>query len=78
MWGGIKMGLICIVVIVALLVTLLDSLPGKIVLSATVLAIGLLLLRWITGVALFVTLAKVCAIIIVIAIVGTILLAIIG
>ena len=72
------MGLICIVVIVALLVTLLDSLPGKIVLSATVLAIGLLLLRWITGVALFVTLAKVCAIIIVIAIVGTILLAIIG
>lgn len=72
------MGLICIVVIVALLVTLLDSLPGKNVLSATVLAIGLLLLRWITGVALFVTLAKVCAIIIVIAIVGTILLAIIG
>ena len=72
------MGLICIVVIVALLVTLLDSLPGKIVLSATVLAIGLLLLRWITGVALFVTLAKVCAIIIVIAIVGTILLTIIG
>lgn len=72
------MGLICIIVIVALLVTLLDSLPGKIVLSATVLAIGLLLLRWITGVALFVTLAKVCAVIIVISIVGAILLAIIG
>ena len=72
------MGLICIVVIVALLVTLLESLPGKIVLSATVLAIGLLLLRWITGVALFVILAKVCAVIIVISIVGAILLAIIG
>lgn len=69
---------IFVIVIVTLLVTLLDSLPGKIVLSATVLAIGLLLLRWITGVALFVTLAKVCAIIIVIAIVGTILLAIVG
>lgn len=72
------MGLICIVVIVALLVTLLESLPGKIVLSATVLAIGLLLLRWITGVALFVILAKVCVVIIVISIVGAILLAIIG
>ena len=72
------MGLICLVVIVALLVTLLDTLPGKIVLSATVLAIGLLLLRWITGVALFVTLAKVCAVVIVIVIVGAILFALIN
>lgn len=72
------MGLICIVVIVALLVTLLDSLPGKIVLSATVLAIGLLLLRWITGVALFVTLAKACAVVIVIVTVGAILFALIN
>lgn len=72
------MGLICIVVIVALLVTLLDSLPGKTVLSATVLAIGLLLLRWITGIALFATLAKVCAVVIVIVIVGAILFALIN
>ena len=72
------MGWIVLLVIVGLVAVFADSIIGKIVISAVVLAIGLLLLRWITGITLFVTLAKVCAVIIVISIVGAILLAIIG
>lgn len=72
------MGWIIFLVIVGLVAVFADSIVGKIVLSAVVLAIGLLLLRWITGVALFVTLAKVCAIVIVTVLVGAILLALIN
>ena len=69
---------VVVIIIVALIAVGLESIPGKIVAGASVLAIGLLLLRWITGVALFVTLAKACAVVIVITIVGTVLLALIG
>ena len=69
---------VVVIIIVALVAIGLESIPGKIVAGASVLAIGLLLLRWITGVALFVTLAKACAVVIVITIVGTVLLALIG
>lgn len=72
------MGWIFVIVIVTLLVTILDSLPGKVVVGALVVAVGLLLLKWITGIVFFVTLAKVCAVIIVIVIVGAILLALIN
>lgn len=69
---------IVVIIIVALIAVGLESIPGKIVAGAAVVAIGLLLLKWITGITLFVTLAKVCAILIVIIIVGAILLAILG
>ena len=72
------MGWIILIVILAIITACLESLPGKLVAGSIVLAIGFLLLRWITGVELFITLAKVCAILIVITIVGAILLAIIG
>ena len=69
---------VVVIIIVALIAVGLESIPGKIVAGASVLAIGLLLLRWVTGVALFVTLAKACAVVIVVVIVGTILLALFG
>lgn len=69
---------IVIIIIVALVAASLESIPGKIVAGAAVVAIGLLLLSWITGLSFLITLAKVCAAIIVITIVGTILLALIG
>ena len=72
------MGWIVVIVIVALVAVSLESIPGKIVAGAAVIAIGLLLLSWITGFGFLITLAKVCAAIIVITIVGTILLALIG
>lgn len=66
------------IVICAIIAVSLDSALGKIVIGAAVVAIGLLLLTWITGVGFFVTLAKVCAVVIVVVIVGAILLAIKG
>ena len=69
---------IVIIIIVALVAASLESIPGKIVAGAAVVAIGLLLLSWIAGLSFLITLAKVCAAIIVITIVGTILLALIG
>lgn len=72
------MGWIVVIIIVALIAASLESIPGKIVAGAAVVAIGLLLLSWITGLSFLITLAKVCAAIIVITIVGTILLALIG
>ena len=72
------MGWIILIIIVALFAACLDSIPGKIVIGAAVVAIGLLLLRWITDVVFFVTLAKVCAVVMVVVVVGSILLAIIG
>lgn len=71
------MGWIVLFVIIGLLAIFADSVPGKITLSASVLTVGLLLLRWITGIVFFVTLAKVCVTVMVVAIVGAILCAII-
>ncbi len=69
---------IVVIIICAIIAASLDSVLGKIVIGAAVVAIGLLLLSWITGMSFLITLAKVCAVIIVVAIVGAILLAIIG
>lgn len=67
---------IIVIIIVALIAVSLESILGKIVFGAGGVAIGCLLLRWITGLALFVTLAKVCAIIMVVTIVAALLIAI--
>ena len=69
---------IIVIIIVALIAVSLESIFGKIVFGAAVVAIGLLLLRWITGVCLFITLAKACAIIMVVTIVAALLIAIIN
>jgi len=69
---------IVVIVICAVIAASLDSVLGKIVVGAAVVAVGLLLLSWITGMSFLITLAKVCAVIIVVAIVGAILLAVIG
>ncbi len=67
---------IVLIIICVLIAACLDSVLGKIVIGAAVAAIGLLLLAWITGMSFLITLAKVCAVIIVVAIVGAILFAI--
>ena len=69
---------VIVLVIIAMIAVGLESVPGKIIAGATVVAIGFLLLRWITGIGLLVTLAKVCAVVIVVTIVGSILIALIG
>lgn len=66
------------IIMCAVVAACLDSVLGKIVVGAAVVAIGLLLLSWITGMSFFITLARACAAIIVVAIVGAILLAMIG
>ena len=66
------------IIIIAIIAACFESVPGKVVGGASVLAIGLLLLRWITGISFFVTLAKVCAVVMVLVIVGVILLALFG
>lgn len=72
------MGWVVLIVIVALIAAFFDSIPGKIVAGATVIALGLLLLSWITGFVFLITLAKGCAVIIVVVLVGAVLLAIIN
>lgn len=69
---------VVVIIICAVIAASLDSVFGKVVFGSAVVAIGLLLLRWITGISFLVTLAKVCAVIIVITIVGAMLLAILG
>lgn len=67
-----------LIVVVMIIAACLDSKLGKIVIGAGVIALGLLLLSLITGAGFFITLAKACAVIIVVVLVGAIVLAIIG
>ena len=69
---------IVLFIIIALVATFADSIPGKIVLCAAASAIGFLLLKWITGISFLITLANACAVVMVVVIVGAILLAIIN
>ena len=69
---------VVLIIIIALFSAFLDSGAGKIVMSASVIAIGLLLLRWITGLTMFVTVAKGCAVVMVVVVVGILVLAIAG
>lgn len=64
------------IIVVAIIAAFLDSDVGKVVMGAGVIAIGMLLLSWISGMGFFVTLAKVCAVIIVLIILWLILAAI--
>ena len=69
---------VILIVVIMIVAACLDSTQGKIVVGAGVIALGLLLLSWITGVGFFITLAKVCAVVIVVVLVGSIVLDIIG
>lgn len=65
------------VVGIIILMVLLGSL-GPLGIAVGVVGIGLLLIAWISGMSIFVTLAKVCGVIIVIIIVAAILMFIFG
>ena len=72
------MGWVIFFAILGLIAVCLDSVPGKVIFGCGILAIGFLLISWITGTGFLISLAKICAVIIVVVIVGVILLAIIG
>jgi hypothetical protein len=67
---------IIVIILCAIVAASLDSTLGKIVIGAAVTAVGFLLLSWITDIDFLITLSKVCAVVIVVVIVGAILLAI--
>lgn len=69
-----------VVLVIAIIVIslCLDSKAGKTILAAGVIAVGLMLVSWITGFSFLVTLAKVCVVGIVVILVGLILMSIIG
>lgn len=71
-------GWIVLIVIVAIIAVCLDTTFGKIVIGAGVVAIGFLLLAWITSLHFFIVLAKICAVIMVVTVTGAILIAIVG
>ena len=70
--------MVWLIVIFAIIAVCLDTTTGKVVFGSAVVALGLLLLSWITGFGFFIAIAKSCAIIIVVVIVGATLAAIIG
>lgn len=69
---------IVMIVIFAIIAACLDSVLGKIVFGAVVLAIGALFLYWITDTDFLITLAKWCGITIVVTLTGALLIGIIG
>ena len=72
------MGWIVAIIIVAIILACMDSALGKVALVAGAVALGFLLLEWITDIGIFVVLSKVCAVIIVLIILWAILAAIFG
>ena len=71
LWGIIIIGILIIS-------ACLESVTGKIIFGSATIAIGFLLLSWITGIGFLVTLAKICAVIIVVIIVGCIIASIVN
>ena len=69
---------VILIVAVMIVAACLDSKVGKIVIGSGVVALGFLILSWITGAGFFITLAKACAVLIVVVLVGMIVLSIIG
>ena len=65
-----------IFVVILIIGFCMESKTGKILLSTGLIALGCLLLDMITGFDLFITLAKLCAIIIVVVIIGVIVMSI--
>ena len=72
------MGWIVLIIVVSLVASCLDSDLGKFAIGAGVVAIGCLVLNWILDIGFFVVLAKLCAVAIVLIILGVILSSIFG
>lgn len=72
------MKLIIVVAIIFLIVCFFKSSWGKVICGAGVLALGLVLISKITGFEFLMILAKICAVIIIVAIVSGILMALFG
>ena len=72
------MGWVALIIALMVISACMESKTGKIILSAGIVALGCLLLDVITGMDLFINLAKLCAVVIVVVIVGVVILAIIG
>ena len=72
------MSWIIIIIVLLIIGAMLDSTLGKIIITAGVLAIACLIISKLLEITFFVTLAKICGVVIVIAIVGSILKAIFG
>lgn len=70
--------MIWVIIAFAIIAVCLDTVPGKIVFAAAIIAIGLLLLSWITGLSFFVSIAKGCAVLIVVVLVGVLVVGIFG
>lgn len=70
--------IIVVVVICSILAEIFNSALGKFVVGASVVAIGSLLLKWITGWAFFAILAKISTAVVVIVLAGEIILALAG
>lgn len=66
------------IVVIALLVGIFGTESGKLICGVGIVALGLLLIAWITGFAFLITLAKVCAIIIIVIVVVSLLGVIFG
>ena len=56
----------------------LESDVGKLLSVCGVVALGLLILKWITGWGIFITIAKICAVIIVVAVMILLVIGIFG
>lgn len=70
--------MVWLIVIFAIIAVCLDTTSGKVVFGAAVVALGLLLLSWITGLGFFVPIAKGCAVLIVVVLVGVLVVGIFG
>lgn len=66
------------VIVVILFAMLMDSEVGKLAVGLGIAAIGLLLLKWITGWGFFVVLAKICAVLLVLIVIGVVLMNLFG
>ena len=69
---------VVLIIAVAIISVILDTRVGKITVSTGVVGVSLLLLSWITGLDIFVVLAKGCAIAIIVVVTGIIIVSIVN
>ena len=69
---------IILIIFLLVLIAIFNSPFGRIAVAVGVIAIGCVLISWITGVAFLITIAKACAVLIVVLIVAQILMLMFG
>lgn len=72
------MGWVILFIVIAIVGACLDSGAGKLVLSAGALGIGFLIIRWITDIGFFASIAKLCGVAVIVVILWMIVSAIFG